>query len=52
MNIQIRWSPLENKWKYTITDDSHPILKQESGEREELWEALNDVKNIAYKIFR
>lgn len=52
MNIQVRWCPTDNKWKYTVIDDSRPILRQESGEREELWEALNDVKTLAYKLFR
>lgn len=32
------------KWRYTVTNDSRPILKQESGEREELEEALKEIK--------
>lgn len=39
-----------NKWRYTVTNDSRPILKQESGEREELEEALKEIKNLIEKL--
>lgn len=33
------------KWRWTLCDDSRPIIKQESGQREDLKDAMNDVVN-------
>ena len=33
------------QWRWTLTDDSRPILKQESGQRPFLRDAMNDVAN-------
>jgi hypothetical protein len=32
-----------NQWRWTLTEDSRPILKQESGQRPNLRDAMNDV---------
>lgn len=34
-----------NQWRWTLTDDSRPILKQESGQQPNLRDAMNDVAN-------
>ena len=34
-----------NQWRWTLTDDHRPIIKQESGQRENLRDAMNDVAN-------
>ena len=31
------------QWRWTLTDDSRPILKQESGQQPDLRTAMNDV---------
>lgn len=51
MNIHLWWCPSINKWRYTVVNNSRPILKQESGQRDELWEALNEVKCIVKKLY-
>jgi hypothetical protein len=32
-------------WRWTLTDDSRPIIKQESGQRPDLRDAMNDIAN-------
>ena len=32
-------------WRWTLTEDSRPIIKQESGQRPDLRDAMNDVAN-------
>ena len=34
-----------SQWRWTLTDDSRPILKQESGQQPYLRDAMNDVAN-------
>ncbi len=34
-----------NQWRWTLTDDSRPIIKQESGQQPNLRDAMNDVAN-------
>ena len=34
-----------NQWRWTLCEDSRPIVKQESGQRENLRDAMNDVVN-------
>ena len=33
------------QWRWTLCKDSHPIVKQESGQREDLRDAMNDIAN-------
>ncbi len=33
------------QWRWTLTEDSRPIVKQESGQRPDLRLAMNDVAN-------
>ena len=32
-------------WRWTLTEDCLPIIKQESGQRPDLRDAMNDVAN-------
>ena len=50
MNIRMWWCSSMKKWRYTVTNDSRPILKQESGECEELDEAMKEIKNLVEKL--
>lgn len=50
MSIHLWWCPSMKKWRYTVTNDSRPILKQESGEREELEEAMKEIKDLVEKL--
>ena len=34
-----------NQWRWTLCDSSRPIRKQESGQRESLRDAMNDIAN-------
>jgi len=42
------------QWRWTLVDDHRPILRQESGQRENLRDAMNDVvitvENIMNKV--
>jgi hypothetical protein len=33
------------QWRWTLTDGSRPIIKQESGQRPNLRDAMNDIAN-------
>ena len=43
MNIKLWYCSLMKQWRWTLTDDSRPIIKQESGQQPELRDAMNDV---------
>ena len=43
MNIKLWYCSLMKQWRWTLTDDSRPIIKQESGQRPDLRDAMNDV---------
>jgi hypothetical protein len=34
-----------NQWRWTLTEDSRPIIRQESGQQPFLRDAMNDVAN-------
>ena len=34
-----------NQWRWTLCDDSRPVVKQESGQQPDLRTAMNDVVN-------
>lgn len=33
------------QWRWSLTDDSRPIIKQETGQRPDLRDAMNDIAN-------
>jgi hypothetical protein len=45
MNIKLWYCTSMKLWRWTLTDDSRPIIKQESGQRPDLRDAMNDVAN-------
>jgi hypothetical protein len=45
MKINLWFCSEMNLWRWTLTDDHRPIVKQESGQSENLRDAMNDVVN-------
>ncbi len=45
MRINLWFCAEMNQWRWTLTDNSRPICKQESGQRPFLRDAMNDVAN-------
>ena len=43
MNIKLWYCSLMKQWRWTLTDDSRPIIKHESGQQPDLRDAMNDV---------
>jgi hypothetical protein len=39
-----------NLWRWTLTDNSRPIVKQESGQQPDLRDAMNDIANTVEYI--
>lgn len=39
--------------RWTLTDDHRPVIRQESGQREDLRDAMNDIANtVEYMIVK
>ena len=45
MNIKLWYCASMKQWRWTLTDCSRPICKQESGQQPFLRDAMNDVAN-------
>lgn len=45
MKINLWYCTDMKQWRWVLTDDSRPILKQESGQQPFLRDAMNDVAN-------
>ena len=45
MKINLWYCNEMKQWRWTLTEDHRPIIKQESGQRENLRDAMNDVAN-------
>jgi hypothetical protein len=45
MKINLWYCKDMGQWRWTLTEDSRPIVKQESGQRPDLRLAMNDVAN-------
>ena len=43
MKINLWFCPEMKQWRLTLCDSSRPIRKQESGQRENLRDAMNDI---------
>jgi hypothetical protein len=51
MNIKLWYSKHNLEWRWTLTDNSRPIIKQESGSQKDLRIAMNDIANtVEYLI--
>jgi len=45
MKIQIWYCEIMKHWRWTVTDSNRPIIRQESGQRQDLHDAMTDVNN-------
>lgn len=45
MKVNLWYCDSMKQWRWILTDDSRPILKQESGQQPFLRDAMNDVAN-------
>ena len=45
MKINLWYCSNMKQWRWTLTDSSRPICKQESGQQPNLRDAMNDVAN-------
>ena len=51
MKINLWYCKDMSQWRWSLTDDSRPIIKQESGQRPDLRDAMNDIANtVEYMI--
>jgi hypothetical protein len=51
MKINLWYCKEMNQWRWSLTDDSRPICKQESGQQSDLRTAMNDIANtVEYMI--
>jgi hypothetical protein len=45
MKINLWYCAHMNQWRWSLTDDHRPIVRQESGQRPHLRDAMNDIAN-------
>ena len=45
MNIKLWYCDGMKQWRWTLTDSSRPIIKQETGQQPDLKTAMNDIAN-------
>jgi hypothetical protein len=45
MKINLWWCESMGQWRWTLVENSRPIAKQESGQRPNLRDAMNDIAN-------
>lgn len=45
MKINLWWCHSMKQWRWTLCDNSRPIVKQHSGQREDLRLAMQDIAN-------
>ena len=50
MNIKLWYCESMKQWRWTLTDYSRPVIKQESGSQPILRDAMNDVANTVEYI--
>jgi len=50
MKINLWYCNSFEQWRWTLTDDSRPIIKQESGTKSDLREAMADIANTVEYI--
>ena len=50
MKINLWYCQHMKQWRWTLCDDSRPIIKQEAGQRPDLRDAMNDVANTVEYI--
>jgi len=50
MKINLWYCTHMSQWRWTLTDNRHPICRMESGQRPDLRDAMNDVANTVEYI--
>jgi hypothetical protein len=51
MKINLWYCADMNQWRWTLVDDRRPVCRQESGQREDLRLAMEDVaKTVEYML--
>ena len=50
MKINLWYCADMNQWRWTLVDDRRPICRQESGQRPDLRDAMNDIANTVEYI--
>lgn len=45
MEINLWYSNIIKQWRWTLTDSHSPVIRQESGQRPDLRDAMTDVVN-------
>lgn len=45
MKINLWYCTEMNQWRWTLTDDHRPVVRQESGQQPDLRTAMNDIAN-------
>lgn len=40
------------QWRWSLTDNSHPIVRQETGQRPDLRDAMNDIATTVEYMMR
>jgi hypothetical protein len=45
MKINLWYCTEMNQWRWTLTDDYRPVVRQESGQQPDLRIAMNDIAN-------
>jgi hypothetical protein len=52
MKINLWYCNHMKQWRWTLTDNSRPILRQESGQRPDLRDAMGDIANTVEYIIQ
>lgn len=52
MNIKLWYCEHMKQWRWTLTDNRRTIVKQESGQREDLKLAMEDVANTVEYLMK
>ena len=45
MKINLWYCVIMKQWRWSLTDDHRPIVRQESGQQPHLRDAMNDIAN-------
>jgi len=45
MKINLWYCTIMKQWRWSLTDDHRPVVRQESGQRPHLRDAMNDIAN-------
>ena len=52
MKINLWYCKDMDQWRWTLTDDHRPVIKQESGQQPHLRDAMNDVANTVEYLMK